>query len=108
MSFSITLRRCSRISTATCEVSGPILNVSGTDRLAIADAHIVTTNDGRPPTPATASPLRGVPGRGSIVFFNQVSMFQQGELGSSVKNARAAGQTTTCDNEPIIAGLPSY
>ncbi|RDX40344.1 hypothetical protein OH76DRAFT_1423751 [Lentinus brumalis] len=54
-----------------------------------SDLKIVTTSDGSRPTPENSSPLKGVPGRGSVVFFNQATMFQLAEKGSSVKDARA-------------------
>ncbi len=74
---------------------------------SLSDLHIVTTADGAYPTPQTSSPLKGVEGRGSVVFFNQATMFQMGENGSSVKDARAKGQSTTCDNSIHVSRLPT-
>ncbi len=70
------------------------------------DLKIVTTSDGSAPTPANSSPLQGVEGRGSIVLFNQASMFQLAELGSTVSDAKLRGKVATCDNQPYIDSLP--
>ncbi|RPD57505.1 hypothetical protein L227DRAFT_565288 [Lentinus tigrinus ALCF2SS1-6] len=72
----------------------------------MSNLQIVTTPNGEKPTPATASPLKGVPGRGSVVLFNQATMFQFAENGSSMKDARSQGRDTTSDNAIHIASLP--
>ncbi|RPD69242.1 hypothetical protein L226DRAFT_539921 [Lentinus tigrinus ALCF2SS1-7] len=72
----------------------------------ICDAQFYTTKGGEYPTRENTSPLNGVPGRGSIVFFNQATMFQLAEKGMTVAQGRAAGKDMTCDNNPFIADLP--
>ncbi|KAI0750637.1 hypothetical protein C8Q80DRAFT_1118665 [Daedaleopsis nitida] len=72
------------------------------------DFEIVTTADGSEPTPQTARPLHEVTGRGSIVLFNQASLFQTAELGSTVKEAKAAGRSAMTDNAHLIATLPTH
>ncbi|RPD70722.1 hypothetical protein L226DRAFT_224805 [Lentinus tigrinus ALCF2SS1-7] len=67
---------------------------------------IVTTADGQLPTPQNSTPLESVVGRGSIVLFNQASMFQLAELGCSVKEAQQAKMASTCDNAVHVARLP--
>ncbi|KAI0738910.1 hypothetical protein C8Q80DRAFT_1275127 [Daedaleopsis nitida] len=69
------------------------------------DIELVTTEDGAPPTPHTASPLHGVAGRGSIVLFSQASIFQLAELGDNIQNLKAQGKPATCDNEGFISSL---
>ncbi len=72
------------------------------------DLQFVTTADGSRPTPQNCSPLEGVAGRGSVVFFNQATMFQLAENGRSVKDARARGESTSCDNAEHLYRLPKY
>ncbi|KAL1737812.1 hypothetical protein HDZ31DRAFT_78864, partial [Schizophyllum fasciatum] len=80
----------------------------------IGKAEILLTCDGSVPDHArgNAKPLRDEEqarwnrayGRGSMVWFNQASMFQSAELGvNSVKTARARGMDATCDYEDMIA-----
>ncbi|RPD68508.1 hypothetical protein L226DRAFT_576322 [Lentinus tigrinus ALCF2SS1-7] len=73
----------------------------------LTDLQIVTTSDGSQPTPQNSHPLTGVEGRGSIVLFNQASMFQLAELGCTIKEAKARGILSTCDNSEHIASLPT-
>ncbi len=59
-----------------------------------SDIEFVRTVDGLPPTKTSALPLNelGKKGRGSIVFFNQATMYQSSESGHhTLKQARAAG-----------------
>ncbi|KAI0691741.1 hypothetical protein C8Q76DRAFT_698506 [Earliella scabrosa] len=72
----------------------------------IEDCSVVTTSDGAVPTPENSSPVNGVQGRGSVVFFNQATMFQLAELGCTVKEAKKLGIKSTCDNIPQINSLP--
>ncbi|KAI0694477.1 hypothetical protein C8T65DRAFT_698961 [Cerioporus squamosus] len=72
----------------------------------LSTLHVVTTQDGSLPTPANSTPLQNVEGRGSIVMFNQASMFQLAELGCTVKEAQQAGKTSTCDNSGHVSCLP--
>ncbi|KAI1787490.1 hypothetical protein LXA43DRAFT_1028896 [Ganoderma leucocontextum] len=72
----------------------------------LTDLQFVTTSDGALPTPQTASPLDGVEGRGSIVLFNQASLFQYAELGSTVSQAKQRGMSASCDNEEYVDRLP--
>lgn len=61
------------------------------------DINFVRTVDGQPPTKASALPLNDSDkkGRGSIVFFNQATMFQSSETGfNTLKEAKAAGAST--------------
>ena len=74
--------------------------------LRTVDCTVVTTEDGSDPTPDNSSPLTGVKGRGSIVLFNQATMFQLAELGCTVKEAKNMGIRSTCDNSSHIASLP--
>ncbi|KAL0578206.1 hypothetical protein V5O48_003781 [Marasmius crinis-equi] len=80
----------------------------------ITNLNFVVTN-GDQPTKENSTPLnclcgdpeadhgeswRNAQGRGSMVWFNQASMFQTTELGfNTVAQARAAGAETTCDAE---------
>ncbi|KAM5530099.1 hypothetical protein V8D89_016240 [Ganoderma adspersum] len=70
------------------------------------DLHIVTTSDGSKPTPETSSPLDGVDGRGSIVLFNQASLFQLAELGRTIGQAKSEGISTVCHNDEWIQRMP--
>lgn len=70
------------------------------------DLDIVTTVDGSLPTPETAQSIHSVPNRGSVVLFNQASLFQLAELGKPVQDARKAGLATTCDNSVHVQSLP--
>ncbi len=61
------------------------------------DLKFVRTVNGLPPTPQTALPLNkgDTEGRGSVVLFNQATMFQSSETDSStLKEALAAGINT--------------
>ena len=68
----------------------------------------MTTDNGSIPTPQTARPLHGVKDRGSIVFFNQASVFQYAELGCSVAEAEKQGLPTAAVNEPYVNGMPVF
>uniref|UniRef100_A0A0W0FYJ7 Uncharacterized protein n=1 Tax=Moniliophthora roreri TaxID=221103 RepID=A0A0W0FYJ7_MONRR len=89
------------------------------------DLKVVYTSDGRPPTPANSIPLDqrhmhcscsdskvdhgqdwlDAKGRGSIVWFNQASMFQTSELGyNTISKAKAAGAEATCNVEEWVIG----
>ncbi|KAL1682149.1 hypothetical protein EV122DRAFT_204179, partial [Schizophyllum commune] len=59
------------------------------------------------PTPANSTKLaNGAPGRGSCVWFNQASMWQTAELGEhTIKQAKAKGMNTTCDNGEFLDDL---
>ncbi|KAI0744786.1 hypothetical protein C8Q76DRAFT_789270 [Earliella scabrosa] len=72
----------------------------------IQDCTVVTTEDGADPTPENSTPIHGVRGRGSVVLFNQATMFQLAELGSTVKQAKERGVRATCDNTAHIDSLP--
>ena len=61
-----------------------------------------------PPTPQNGEPINGIKGRGSIVFFNQASLFQYAELGSTIGEAEAQGASTAANNEPYLASLPRF
>ncbi|KAF9515163.1 hypothetical protein BS47DRAFT_1391892 [Hydnum rufescens UP504] len=60
---------------------------------------MVTTSNWELPVPENTSPLRRISsGRGSIVFFNQASMFQSSELDSaSVEMAKSEGKSGGTD-----------
>ncbi|KAJ3861722.1 hypothetical protein EV359DRAFT_66246 [Lentinula novae-zelandiae] len=77
-----------------------------------ADLPIFTTKNGEKPTSDNSTPLYScnchshdqnspwarAEGRGSMVWFNQVSMFQTSELGiNTLREAREAGMETNCD-----------
>ncbi|PIL27790.1 hypothetical protein GSI_10943 [Ganoderma sinense ZZ0214-1] len=68
--------------------------------------HIYTTDNRQRPTRDNCKPINGVKGRGSIVFFNQASVFQYAELGSTVRDAKQQGRPTAAQNESYIASLP--
>ena len=68
----------------------------------------MTTDNSDAPTPQTARPIHGVKGRGSIVFFNQASVFQYAELGRSVREAEMEGLPTAAINQPYVEGLPAF
>ncbi|ESK82652.1 hypothetical protein Moror_11189 [Moniliophthora roreri MCA 2997] len=91
----------------------------------LKDIKVVYTSDGRPPTPANSIPLDqrhmhcscsdskadhgqdwlDAKGRGSIVWFNQASMFQTSELGyNTISKAKAAGAEVTCNVEEWVIG----
>ncbi|RPD69760.1 hypothetical protein L226DRAFT_575408 [Lentinus tigrinus ALCF2SS1-7] len=82
-------------------------NVNITDTNLKDKIKIVFTEDGSMPTPETSSPLHGVEGRGSVVFFNQATLFQLAENGYTMKEARARGQPANCNNDVYIATLPT-
>ncbi|KAK1228787.1 hypothetical protein PQX77_008168 [Marasmius sp. AFHP31] len=81
----------------------------------ITNLEIVVTKDGRRPTKDNSQPLdclcgkratdhdqdwRESKGRGSMVWFNQATMFQTSELGfDTVQQARDAGARTTCQTD---------
>ncbi|KAK1230497.1 hypothetical protein PQX77_006425 [Marasmius sp. AFHP31] len=81
----------------------------------IANLEIVVTKDGRRPTKDNSQPLdclcgkramehdqdwQESKGRGSMVWFNQATMFQTTELGfDTVQQARDAGAQTTCQTD---------
>ncbi|KAI0738690.1 hypothetical protein C8Q80DRAFT_1275652 [Daedaleopsis nitida] len=73
--------------------------------ISITDIDFVTTVDGSRPTRKNAHPLNEVPGRGSMVLFNQASLFQLAELGTTIKAAKAAKKSTKADNSRLIRGL---
>ncbi|PIL25541.1 hypothetical protein GSI_12379 [Ganoderma sinense ZZ0214-1] len=68
--------------------------------------YIYTTKNQQPPTPQNCDPIKGVKGRGSIVFFNQASVFQYAELRSTVKAAAKQGLSTDANNEPYLMSMP--
>ncbi|KAI1782564.1 hypothetical protein LXA43DRAFT_1068599 [Ganoderma leucocontextum] len=70
--------------------------------------YVFTTKTGEPPTPETLLPIHGAKGRGSIVFFNQASLFQYAELGSPVAEAAKRGMPTAADNEPYMTRMPMF
>ena len=72
----------------------------------LTDLQFVTTSDGSTPTPQTASRLDRVEGRGSIVLFNQASLFQFAELGCTVAEAKKKGGSASCDNAEHIQRFP--
>ncbi|KAF9000561.1 hypothetical protein BDZ89DRAFT_1121642 [Hymenopellis radicata] len=82
---------------------------------------IVTTKNGEKPTPENSKPLDQQPlerpenvseedwaagnGRGSVVWFNQASMFQTAETGyDTLTLAREAGHTGNCDVQTFLYG----
>ncbi|KAF8077782.1 hypothetical protein FPV67DRAFT_1662574 [Lyophyllum atratum] len=67
--------------------------------------HIVTgeLEEGEIPTLENTKPTDAGVGRGSVVWFNQATMFQTAELGvASIKEAKAAGMDATCDANGLI------
>ncbi|KAI1783757.1 hypothetical protein LXA43DRAFT_1102131 [Ganoderma leucocontextum] len=70
--------------------------------------YVFTTKTGEPPTAETSLPIHGVKGRGSIVFFNQASLFQYAELGSPVAEAAERGMPTAANNEPYMTTMPMF
>ena len=71
------------------------------------DLEVVSTVGPDLPTPANSTKLaNGAPGRGSCVWFNQASMWQTAELGeNTIKQAKAKGMNTTCDNGEFLDDL---
>ncbi|TRM68001.1 hypothetical protein BD626DRAFT_564875 [Schizophyllum amplum] len=74
-------------------------------------AQIVVTQNGSRPEQANSVPLGGeeraawdsAAGRGSMVWFNQASMFQSAELGvNTVKEAQKQGLDASCDHLALI------
>ena len=54
--------------------------------------------EGEIPTPENTTPLDDGRGRGSVVWFNQATMFQTSELGvPTIKEAKALGLDATSD-----------
>ncbi|PIL26977.1 hypothetical protein GSI_10115 [Ganoderma sinense ZZ0214-1] len=72
------------------------------------DRYVVITEDDRPPKPKTARPLRGVKGRGSVVLFNQASMFQLAELGYTITEGKGKGLPTDSDNDAYRSQMPAF
>ncbi|KAI0687310.1 hypothetical protein C8Q76DRAFT_803615 [Earliella scabrosa] len=72
----------------------------------IQDCTIVTTENDADPTPDNSTPINGVKGCGSVVLFNQATMFQLAKLGSTVKKAKENSVKAMCDNMPHINSLP--
>ena len=50
-----------------------------------------------------ANRLNSVNRRGSIVFFNQASLFQLAELGYTIKEGKAQAKPVHCDNTVVTA-----
>ncbi|KAL1738552.1 hypothetical protein HDZ31DRAFT_69876 [Schizophyllum fasciatum] len=73
----------------------------------LADLEVVQTDGADLPTPQNSTKLgSGAPGRGSCVWFNQASMWQTAEIGEhTIKQAKAKGLDTTCDNEELLEDL---
>jgi hypothetical protein len=66
------------------------------------DVTFVSTN-GELPTVENSSPLNGMNGRGSCVWFNQASMFQKGEIGfSTIAKAKRVNAPYKCDSSSLI------
>ena len=66
---------------------------------------IVTTKDRVEPTPDNSDDItnRSSHGRGSLVFFNQASMFQSSETNSrNLAEAKAKGHTGVADYSNIV------
>ena len=72
------------------------------------DRYLVTTNDGAPPKPDNAVRINGVKGRGSIVLFNQASLFQFAEVGLPIGDAQDMGLATDTDNQTYISQMPVF
>ena len=67
------------------------------------DVEFVRTHDSQLPAKDSSTPLDGADGRGSCMWFNQVSMFQPSELGyATVQEATAAGTDASCDAEALL------
>ncbi|KAG2092750.1 hypothetical protein BD769DRAFT_1395324 [Suillus cothurnatus] len=67
----------------------------------ICDVTFVSTN-GELPTVENSSPLNGMNGRGSCVWFNQASMFQKGEIGfSTIAKAKRVMCPTNVTPHPL-------
>lgn len=71
------------------------------------DFQVITTEDGVAPTESSAMPLDGSEGRGSVVLYNQASLFQAAELPfPTVGMVQAAGLNAACDNARLAeAGI---
>ncbi|KAL1659740.1 hypothetical protein GGF50DRAFT_119598 [Schizophyllum commune] len=76
-------------------------------------AEILVTKDGQRPDQAkgNAEPLNAeekwekAHGRGSMVWFNQATMFQSAELGvKTIKAAKARGMDATCNHRSMVEG----
>lgn len=66
----------------------------------LSDIKFVSAPEGELPTPANSVALHEADseGRGSLVFFNQASLFQSSETDSAtLAEARRAGRSTTTD-----------
>lgn len=64
----------------------------------IIDVKLVTAPEGEIPTRENSEEIGSEEGRGSIVFFNQASLFQSSETNSStLKAAAAQGKVVTSD-----------
>lgn len=63
------------------------------------DFEFVVTESGDYPTPANSRPLNDeIDGRGSFVYFNEASMYQNSETGyDTLTQARADGHSGTTD-----------
>lgn len=67
------------------------------------DKYIMVTDNGEHPTPDNSAPLNDGSGRGSVVWFNQATMFQTAELGvSTMGKAKRLGIDATCDVKGLI------
>jgi hypothetical protein len=63
----------------------------------------MVTDNGEHPTPDNSVPLNDGSGHGSVVWFNQASMFQTAELGfSTIAEAKRLGMDATCDAKGLI------
>jgi hypothetical protein len=66
------------------------------------DITFISTN-GELSTVENSSPLNGINGWGSCVWFNQASMFQKGEIGfSTIAKAKCANVPHKCDSSSLI------
>ena len=45
-------------------------------------------------------------GHGSIIFFNQASIFQYAELGGTVADALSQGESTAANNDTYMDDMP--
>lgn len=72
------------------------------------DRFLFTTDNDKPPTPETARPLHGVKGRGSIVLFNQASIFQLAELGYTIHEGEENGRATDSNNDSYVSQMPVF
>lgn len=70
---------------------------------SFSDFELVCTYDKAYPTSHNTSPLDAVAGRGSMVWFNEASIFQTFMSGfDTLKQAKAAGSDTTFDYQGYV------